>query len=115
MRTPRLILAVVASVIVLTGLYVMVRRPSSAVSSPPAVSPSSPEMRAIAIKPVSAPAPAVDSNHTEAAANSSPKVILARLAALKVSASQPQSIRQLILELEKLRSLGAAALPALRE
>jgi hypothetical protein len=115
MRTSRLILAVVASVIVLTGLYVMVRRPSSAVSSPPAVSPSSPEMRAIAIKPVSAPAPAVDSNHTEAAANSSPKVILARLAALKVSASQPQSIRQLILELEKLRSLGAAALPALRE
>lgn len=41
--------------------------------------------------------------------------ILARIAGLKVSANQPKSIRQLLVELEQLKQLGPAALPALRE
>lgn len=41
--------------------------------------------------------------------------VLARLASLNVNSRSPQSVRQLLVQLEALREMGPAALPAIRE
>ena len=61
-----------------------------------------------------AAAPNRGTGTTDASAHT-PAAILARLRALKVAANHPQSARQLILELERLKEAGPAALPAIRE
>jgi hypothetical protein len=43
------------------------------------------------------------------------QVSVTRLASLKVTPQEPRSVRALLVELEKLRGLGAAAIPAIRE
>ena len=50
-----------------------------------------------------------------ATAPNAPAQILARITALKIAANQPKNVRELIFELEQLKRMGAAALPALRE
>src|SRR5688572_3500780 len=44
-----------------------------------------------------------------------PPTIIARLTALKVVPQDPRSVRALLFELEKLRELGSAAVPAIRD
>lgn len=43
------------------------------------------------------------------------QAILTRLTSLNVTPKNPQTVRQLLVELERLKELGAAALPAIRE
>lgn len=118
MITPRMLLGLLATGVVVVGVYVFTQRSrSSAPASRPAatrnVAVTAPENRSPAPVPASpaTPAPAAAS----APALSAPQQVLARITALKVTANQPKSARQLLVELERLREMGPAALPALRE
>jgi hypothetical protein len=115
MRISRLILAIVASIVVLTGMYVFVTRSTqepritttSAVAS---------KQRTVAVKPAESAtaAPAMPSGEA-ARTVQAPAAALARITALKISANDPQSVRRLLVELQRLQDLGPAALPVLRE
>ena len=110
MRIPRLIFAFIAAVVVLLGIYLLIVRQTSE----PRVTATSPlargRPRAIAVKGVAPTAPAADPAKTVP----TPADALARITTLKIAANEPQSVRRLLVELERLRELGPAALPALR-
>ena len=79
---------------------------------------AAPNTRAVAAAKNDAPAAPRADDHDPARAShaaSAPRQILGRIAALKVDPSRPRTVRQLMLELERLREAGPAALPAIRE
>lgn len=121
MMIPRTTLALLTAIIVALGVYWWRQNPSAVPpsSNPPLVRENTKPPAANATPPPGSlsSTPANDATSTAGAATrdrATPAQILARLAALKVSANQPRSIRELLVELEALRQLGPAALPALR-
>lgn len=121
MSTPRLILVTAAAVVVITAAYVLGTRHAAESRAPQPASGSRPSP-AIAVQPAASTptqspvsAPATSSAADPAKLAQSPAAILARITAFKLAASDPQGVRRLLVELERLRELGPAALPALRE
>jgi len=121
MSPTRIVLPVLGAVVAFGVGYVVASRhpadqqPRPAHAFEPRDGARDPVVRGIRDPAPTSAAPAAAADAAPAAASTAPRDILARLAALKVSAKQPKTIRQMLVELENLRALGTAALPALRE
>ncbi len=116
MITPRMILALLTTVIVLAGVYVLVQRPATSGQAAATSSHRDAAVPSLKLPVTNAPAsPPAAASATTIGDRTTPARILARLTALQVSSNRPRSIRELLVELETLRQLGPAALPALRE
>lgn len=116
MTTPRMMLGLLATAAVVAGIYAWTHRspakpPSAATVAPHTVVPAT---AGRSTNPTSTPDEPAGLATREAREGES-KQILARITAQKITANQPKSARQLLVELERLKAMGAAALPALSE
>ncbi|HUR59590.1 MAG TPA: hypothetical protein VM029_17865, partial [Opitutaceae bacterium] len=114
--TPRLAATFAALAVFLVGAFLFSRREARSPDAA-AVAATRPTRETTARDPGSPREKPAGEPATASVARpaNTPAEILARLKALKVSPKQPQSIRQLIVELENLKAAGPAALPAIRE
>ena len=118
MSTPRLIGPIAAAIVIGVGGIAVYRwtKPSVAPSGASRAGMHGADKPAPSsnVKPPADNARREETTASVARPAATPADILARLKALKVSPKQPQSVRQLIFELENLKAAGPAALPAIR-